>query len=106
MFGVPVGVLGGNEDREHHLHLQPRISLERLRMILDGYHARLEIGPVFVACFFHPYDLTERGEGLTDQMAVRWREFAAYQREFACQFLTLKAAKETYDLLQTGGKIG
>jgi hypothetical protein len=97
LFAVPLGILGGNEDGEHQLHIQPRISLERLQAIFASYHARSQHEATFVACYFHPYDLTEQGTAVTDRMERRWEQFVAYQRQLGVQFVTLNEARRIYE---------
>lgn len=99
LFAVPMGILGDNEDGEHQLHIQPRIALDRLQAIFDKYYERAQQTPVFVACYFHPYDLTERGAAITELMASRWQQFVAYQQQRGSHFVTLNAARETYEKL-------
>jgi hypothetical protein len=102
LFGVPLGILGGNEDGQHQLHVQNCIPLERLKTIFDFYHARCAVEPVFVACYFHPYDLTECCAEPTQRMLSRWKDFISYQNRAGCSFLTLGEAREMYSLM-TGG---
>jgi hypothetical protein len=103
LFGVPLGIMGGNEDGEHQLHLQPRIPLQRLIAIFNGYITRAQRGAVLVACYFHPYDLTERELRLSDKMVERWKKFVRYQRQSGCRFITLTEAKNVYDQLRVEG---
>lgn len=103
LFGVPLGILGGNEDGQHQLHIQNRIPLERLKTIFDSYHARSMVEPVFIACYFHPYDLTEYRSKLSQCMLTRWREFVTCQRKSGCTFLTLNEARKVYNSFIDGG---
>jgi len=101
LFGIPLGILGGNENGEHQLHIQPRISLDRLIAIFDSYAARAQQGPVFVACYFHPYDVIEEHKpNLSDRMVDRWEKIVNYQRQSGCRFLTLNEAKYVFDQTQ------
>jgi len=107
LFAVPLGTSDGNEDGEHQLHLQPRISIDRLKRIFEGYHARSKKGMVFVACYFHPYDLTEKGAGICEQMLIRWQKFVNFQEQLGSQFFTIQEAKELFDeFVKKGEKHG
>jgi len=104
LFAVPLGTSDENLDGEHQLHVQPRIPLERLKRIFKSYHARSERGVVFVACYFHPYDLTEKGTAISKRMAYRWQQIVNFQKQLGSEFLTMQTAQEKFDALVKKGE--
>ncbi len=99
LFAVPLGISEGNADGLHQLHIQPAIDMPRLIAIMKRYEQRALAEPVFVACYFHPYDLLD-GAGLSSALLYRWRDLVAYQRRVGAQFVTLTEACREHQVQQ------